>query len=94
MSWAIEPSNNPRSCESERGWQMERRRRRVCERYSERERERESESEKERVKKSDLKLINVCTVALTTAADAQVGVEQLLYCSLDDSIYTKSYRKP
>jgi hypothetical protein len=60
----------------------------------ERERERERVSEKERVKQSDLKLINVCTVALTTAADAQIGVEQLLYCSLDDSIYTKNYRKP
>jgi hypothetical protein len=34
-----------------------------------------------------------CTVALTTAADAQVGVEKLLYCSLDDSIYTKNNRK-
>jgi hypothetical protein len=59
-----------------------------------RERERERVSEKERVKQSDLNLINVCTVAVTTAADAQVGVEQLLYCSLPDSIYTKNNRKP
>ena len=74
---------------------MQRRRRGVCERYSEREREREreSESEKERVKKSDLKLINVCTVAFTIAADAQVGIKQCTYCSVDGCIYTKKHWK-
>jgi hypothetical protein len=77
----------------ERERERERGRGREREGEGEEERERESEREKERERARWIKLNNVCTVALTNAADAQCGIEQCLYCSLDDSIYTKNNGK-
>jgi hypothetical protein len=80
-----------RERERERAREGEGEREKEKERKRERERQRKRERERERARR--IKLNNVCTVALTTAADAQVGIEQCLYCSLDDSIYTKNNRK-